>query len=129
MTPERWRRVEDLFDAAAAVPEPELHAWLERECAGDTELLQEVTAMLAAGAPTRSIQDQIRGVASQMLRAAEAAATRAIEANSADAAAASSLMLALSHLADVKFETGDTPDAQPLTKGSRCWSQAVVFGP
>ncbi len=71
MTPEQWRRVEDLFNQAADVQEPELHAWLERECAGDADLLREVSAMLSADAETRPMQDRIqariRGAASQLL--------------------------------------------------------------
>ena len=48
------------------------------------------------------------------LTASLAGATRATERNPADTAAATSLMLILSHIEDVKFETGDTPAALSL---------------
>ncbi|MBZ5603872.1 MAG: protein kinase, partial [Acidobacteriia bacterium] len=46
MTPERWRRLEELFHAAAALPEAERSAYLERECRDDNELRHSVQMML-----------------------------------------------------------------------------------
>ena len=75
MTPERWRRVEEVFDAAAAVPEPELYAWLARECGGDTGLLQrslEVFARIEAEAgreePGTGLREQIGRVTGNLER-------------------------------------------------------------
>lgn len=46
MTPERWARVTELFDAASQVPPAAREAWLE--AIGDDELRAEVRAMLAS---------------------------------------------------------------------------------
>ncbi|MCX6626237.1 MAG: serine/threonine-protein kinase, partial [Candidatus Solibacter sp.] len=51
MTPERWQRVESLFDEVHELPSAERQAWLERECAGDAELQREVQSLLSAAEP------------------------------------------------------------------------------
>ncbi len=43
----RWQRVEQIFDAAAELPEPERAALLDRTCAGDEDLRREVESLLA----------------------------------------------------------------------------------
>ena len=48
MTPERFARVDSLFNAALDLPAPERHSFLEKECTGDPELLLEVRAMVDA---------------------------------------------------------------------------------
>ena len=48
MTPERFARVDALFNAALDLPTPDRLPYLERECAGDAELLAEVRAMVDA---------------------------------------------------------------------------------
>jgi serine/threonine protein kinase len=48
MTPERFARLDALFNAALDLPVPQRHAFLERECTGDPELLLEVRAMVDA---------------------------------------------------------------------------------
>src|ERR687886_2167488 len=49
MTPERWQRIEDLFQAARTRPTPaERAAFLDGACAGDAELRAEVESLLAA---------------------------------------------------------------------------------
>ncbi|MET0166921.1 MAG: protein kinase, partial [Vicinamibacterales bacterium] len=48
MTPERWRQVTAVFHAALALDAPARAAYLDRACAGDHGLREEVTAMLAA---------------------------------------------------------------------------------
>lgn len=45
---ERWRRLQDLFAAAAAVPSDEREPWLAQACAGDDELHRELASLLAA---------------------------------------------------------------------------------
>ena len=50
MTPERFARVDALFNGALDLPPAERHAYLERECTGDPELLMEVRAMVDADA-------------------------------------------------------------------------------
>jgi serine/threonine protein kinase len=48
MTPERFARVDALFNAALDLPAPERSGFLEQECTGDPELLIEVRAMVDA---------------------------------------------------------------------------------
>ncbi|MBL8240972.1 MAG: serine/threonine protein kinase [Bryobacterales bacterium] len=50
MTPERFARVDALFNAALDIAPAERAAFLDKECAGDAGLLQEVRAMLEADA-------------------------------------------------------------------------------
>ncbi|HWM89328.1 MAG TPA: protein kinase [Thermoanaerobaculia bacterium] len=46
--PERWQRIEALFDEALDLPAGERGAFLDEACAGDPELRAQVEAMLAA---------------------------------------------------------------------------------
>ncbi|MGJ5818877.1 protein kinase domain-containing protein [Paludibaculum fermentans] len=48
MTPNRWQRLEALFEAALELEPDRRPAFLQRECAGDLEMLGEVQRMLAA---------------------------------------------------------------------------------
>jgi hypothetical protein len=48
MTPERWHRVEALFDQVLELPEPERNAFLDQACADDPELHRELEALLAS---------------------------------------------------------------------------------
>jgi serine/threonine-protein kinase len=48
MTPERWQRIEQLLQAALAREPSEREALLERECAGDRELREELEALIAS---------------------------------------------------------------------------------
>src|SRR5262249_15362052 len=50
MTPERWRQIKQLFDAALAQEAESLPAFLAAACASDEELRRQVEAMLAADA-------------------------------------------------------------------------------
>jgi hypothetical protein len=52
VTPERWRRLEDLFEMASAMPSGERGVWLDRACADDAELRAELDAMLRADGVT-----------------------------------------------------------------------------
>ena len=47
MTPERWLRIERLFDAALRVAPAERERWLRRSCDGDDGLFREVSRLLA----------------------------------------------------------------------------------
>jgi serine/threonine-protein kinase len=46
MTPERWRRIDDLFDAATRLEPSERAGWIHRVCGNDDELEFEVTRLL-----------------------------------------------------------------------------------
>lgn len=48
MTPERWRRLGELFHQALEVAPEERTAWADHACAGDAELRQELTSLLAS---------------------------------------------------------------------------------
>jgi serine/threonine protein kinase len=48
MTPERWRQVEDVLQAAIDCPLAERASFLDEACAGDVELKLETTALLLA---------------------------------------------------------------------------------
>jgi serine/threonine protein kinase/Tol biopolymer transport system component len=50
MTPERWRQVEGLFQAALRLPPEERDAFVDEECAADPELRSEALSMLEADA-------------------------------------------------------------------------------
>ncbi len=47
MTPERWRRIDDLFDAALRIDPPGRDGWLRHACGGDDALRVEVRRLLA----------------------------------------------------------------------------------
>ena len=72
MHAERWERVQALFHAALELPEAERRAFVERECAGDSDLAADVLAMLEADAEGMPILDSgLAGVASDVLREPE----------------------------------------------------------
>ena len=48
MTHERWERLKDVFQGAIDQPVSERPGWLTRACAGDTTLLRDAEALLAA---------------------------------------------------------------------------------
>ncbi len=47
MTPERWRQIGELFDAAVRIDPAEREAWLRAACGGDDDLRAEVGRLLA----------------------------------------------------------------------------------
>jgi eukaryotic-like serine/threonine-protein kinase len=54
MTPERWQQIEHLLQAALEREPAERAAQLERECAGDRSLREEVESLLASAQPAQS---------------------------------------------------------------------------
>ncbi len=48
ISPERWRRINEVLDQALELPPEELPAFLDRSCAGDAELRAAVEKLLAA---------------------------------------------------------------------------------
>ena len=48
MDPQRWQRLESLFEAAIALPREQCDAYCLRECGDDAELLAEVRSLLGA---------------------------------------------------------------------------------
>jgi serine/threonine protein kinase len=58
MTPERWRQIKQIFDAALAQDVERLPTFLAAACAGDEELRGQVEAMLLADARTDELLDR-----------------------------------------------------------------------
>jgi serine/threonine protein kinase len=50
MSPDRWQKINELFEAALAQPPHERSAFLFRSCGGDEELRRQIEGMLAADA-------------------------------------------------------------------------------
>ena len=48
MTPERWKQIDHLLEAALEREPDQWSAFLEENCAGDAELRREVESLLAA---------------------------------------------------------------------------------
>jgi eukaryotic-like serine/threonine-protein kinase len=47
VSPERWRKIGELFDTAVSVSPSERDEWLKRECEGDDDLRADVAGLLA----------------------------------------------------------------------------------
>src|SRR5262249_35032745 len=47
MTPERWQQVEQIFQTALDLPEPQRASYLSEVCAGDETLRDEVVNLIA----------------------------------------------------------------------------------
>ena len=47
MSPERWRKIGELFDSAVSVSRSERDDWLRRACKGDDDLHADVADLLA----------------------------------------------------------------------------------
>ena len=48
MSPERWRKLEELYDAAAELPAEERERFLDEQCGADQDLRRELGAMFAS---------------------------------------------------------------------------------
>jgi len=64
MTPDRWKRIEDVFQSAVDLAGEKREAYLAKACANDAELLAEVRAMLqsdeeAQGFVERQVEDGV----------------------------------------------------------------------
>ncbi len=68
--PARWARGEELFHEASELPPTEQEAFVERECAGDPELRDELTRLLAIDAmPEAAIDHPVEALAGPLLAA------------------------------------------------------------
>jgi serine/threonine-protein kinase len=70
LSPERWRRVNDLFLAAVDLPSASRAAWLDGQCEGDVELRLEVESLLQADAPSDAASSVARAVTSAIAESA-----------------------------------------------------------
>ncbi|MBA4159886.1 MAG: hypothetical protein H0X65_20820, partial [Gemmatimonadetes bacterium] len=58
MTPERWRRIQEVFGEAVELPVgPAREAYLEGACVGDAELRAQIREMLALDETSSSVLD------------------------------------------------------------------------
>ena len=70
----RWRRLEEVFEAAASVPVEERGTFLDAHCAGDPGLRAEVEALLLADAGPTGLLSRVVGEAAAAMTGPEAAA-------------------------------------------------------
>ncbi len=63
----RWQRIQELFHAAADLPQSEQHTFLTTCCEGDSKLLEEVSAMLAQDAGSSLLDQKLADVAEKTL--------------------------------------------------------------
>src|ERR1043165_5151606 len=75
MTPERWRRIEDLYHAAAARPSPERASFLDEACGAETELRAYVESLLQAENSLLLERPAIETEAQRLAREMSASAT------------------------------------------------------
>jgi eukaryotic-like serine/threonine-protein kinase len=61
MTPERWRRIEEIFREASEHPEADRDAFLDQACGDDAELRNEVASLLSHEGEDGFIQSAIAG--------------------------------------------------------------------
>ncbi|MEO1369233.1 MAG: hypothetical protein AAFX50_18800, partial [Acidobacteriota bacterium] len=71
MSPERWRRIEAIFDACLEHGPERRRALLEERCAGDDELRREVEALLRHAEPS----DRLEGIVERSREAVSAEAS------------------------------------------------------
>src|SRR5262249_51133702 len=58
MTPERWQRVDEIFQAAIELKAEERFAFVESACTGDEELRREVESLISADEQGLSVIDK-----------------------------------------------------------------------
>src|ERR1051326_6107329 len=57
MTPERWQKVDEIFQAALELNADERAAFLDKSCAGDEELRREVESLISSDEQGLSLID------------------------------------------------------------------------
>ncbi|HTM34311.1 MAG TPA: tetratricopeptide repeat protein [Vicinamibacterales bacterium] len=67
MDPDRWHRIEEIFEAALGVADQHRAALIESACAGDEEMARSVRAMLAADAGSTLLDADVASVARDVL--------------------------------------------------------------
>jgi len=67
ITPERWRRLEEIFHGAAVLAPSQRAAYLDEVSAGDTDLRCEALALLAPESGIWDLPAEVRGAASSAL--------------------------------------------------------------
>src|SRR5215831_7233771 len=68
MTPERWQKIIDLADAATELGTQERTSFLDRACASDDSMRDEVESLLASDEQANSfIEDTVFGIAAELI--------------------------------------------------------------
>ncbi|MEP7341057.1 MAG: serine/threonine-protein kinase, partial [Acidobacteriota bacterium] len=70
MTPERWQKVEEVFETSVELPLEEREAFLTRVCNGDEELRAEIASLLANEVEETYFQSAVKDGAKTFARAA-----------------------------------------------------------
>ncbi len=68
MTPERWRKIEEIFQTVIEHPADERQTMLTQYCDGDAELRREIEALLAQDETDEFLQAPIKDVAKSLTR-------------------------------------------------------------
>ena len=68
MSPERWRRIEELFQEAADLHPKLRPSFLDRVCGVDSEIRSEVESLLKNDQPATQIEEMIQGAAEQAVK-------------------------------------------------------------
>src|SRR6185503_20410600 len=72
MTADRWRKIEEVFQAVVAEPPEKRDTLLDETCAGDDDLRQEVKALLASDhEDEKDLEEIASGVAAEWIRDSE----------------------------------------------------------
>src|SRR4028118_1840717 len=71
MSPERWQRVEEIFEAAIAIPQPQRESFLIESCGADDELRSQIAAMLAADENESTLDLDVADLGASVLLAEE----------------------------------------------------------
>jgi eukaryotic-like serine/threonine-protein kinase len=66
---ERWKKIDELFDAVLNLPESQRQTFLSKECEGDEDLKNEVLALVESATPTSFLEHSAIGVAARKLAA------------------------------------------------------------
>ena len=72
MTPERWKRVDELLETALDYPPGERASFLDRVCGGDPDMRREIETLLAADAEPGLIDRPVWSAASDLMEPAPA---------------------------------------------------------
>ncbi|HVE58986.1 MAG TPA: hypothetical protein VNB22_19335 [Pyrinomonadaceae bacterium] len=71
MNQDRWKQIDELFDAALDLPEAEREAFLSEKCSGDDELKTKIQTLLKATTTGNFLEQSAMGIAARNLADAQ----------------------------------------------------------
>ena len=71
MNTQRWKQIDELFDAVLDLPETEREGFLSEKCAGDAELKKKVLTLLKATTTGNFLEQSAMGIAARNLAEAQ----------------------------------------------------------